>query len=306
MKIVSLSRIFFSAILFVGFCLALAAVCVYLLLSNAFGALPRTLTLLGLFYAVLTGLALIAAFGVLYRLYRVVSASMRHDILSLTRMFRDVREGQLRESYHIALREFAHTLSYLRRAGHKLVREQERLKNLGLIDHLSQLSNRRYFERRLAHLYEARKSKGTSAVLLIDLDHFKSINDQHGHDSGDLLIVNFSKALRACVRQTDFLARLGGDEFCVIYPYTSLEKATAYVERLRRQLPREIPLLQGVTHALRWTGGLSVLADADAKFDDVLWRADKALLQAKEAGRNNIKIYDPQHTFEIVPRVMAS
>ncbi len=304
MQTVPLRRIFFSAGLLVGVCMALASVCAYLLYTDAAGGTPAPSSL-GVFYASLAGLALLAALGVVVRLYRVVSAAIRHDILSLTRMFRDVRDGALRDHYPLALREFAETLSYLRSSGRKLVREKERLKNLGLIDHLSQLSNRRHFERRLAHLFEARKAKGPSSVLLIDLDHFKAVNDTHGHDAGDLLIVNFSKALRACVRQTDFLARLGGDEFCVIYPYTPIDKASVYVERLRRQLPRELPLLKGAVHALRWTGGLSALADSDKKFDDALWRADKALIQAKEAGRNNTKVYDPRPAFQSVPRVSA-
>ena len=95
------------------------------------------------------------------------------------------------------------------------------------------------------------------------------------------------------VRQTDVLVRLGGDEFCIIYSYAPLAKATALVDRLRKQLPREIPLTKGVTHQLRWTGGLSAMHDKDTKPDDVLWRADQALLLAKEAGRNATRVYDP-------------
>lgn len=304
MQTVSLRRIFLNAGVLLCVCLALAAACGYLLLTDFAGSEP-VLSLIGIVYAGLAATALLAAITVVLRLYRVVSAAVRHDVLSLTRMFRDVHDGALREDYPLALREFTETLSYLRTSGRKVVREKERLKHLGLIDHLSQLSNRRHFERRLAHLHEASKSKGPSSVLLIDVDHFKAVNDKHGHDAGDLLIVNFSKALRACVRQTDFLARLGGDEFCIIYPYTALEKASAFAERLRRQLPRELPLLKGIVHALRWTGGLSVIMDGDKKFDDVLWRADKALIEAKEAGRNNTKVYDPRHAIKLAPQGFA-
>jgi diguanylate cyclase (GGDEF)-like protein len=127
-------------------------------------------------------------------------------------------------------------------------------------------------------------------VLIIDVDHFKLVNDEHGHDAGDALIVGFSEALRAVVRNTDFIARLGGDEFCIIYTYTRLDKAKDLVERLRRELPRYINLPKGVVHTLRWTGGLSSMRDSDRKFDDVLWRADQALLQAKQGGRNNTRV----------------
>jgi diguanylate cyclase (GGDEF)-like protein len=305
LKTRSLSHVFLSAGFLAGVFLVLAGICAYLLVRQVANH-PHTPFAAGAwFYTVLLSLAVFGVFAVLFRLYRVVAAAIRHDVRSLTRMFRDVRESEVRESYPIALREFADALSYLRASGHKLVLEKKRLKNLGLMDHLSQLSNRRHFERRLAKLFEARKSKGGSTLLLIDVDHFKAVNDQYGHDCGDALIVNFSKALRACVRQSDFLARVGGDEFCIIYPYTSADRALKYAQRLRQQLPREITLMDDVVHALRWTGGLSAMTDADTKFDDVLWRADKALMHAKEAGRNDTKAYDPRLGPNQAPRVIA-
>ena len=230
---------------------------------------------------------------VLFRLYLQTVNSVRHDIRSLIRMFRDLREGGVRVDYPMALHEFAEIFDYLRDRGQKLVEEKEKMKDMGLMDHLSQLANRRHFETRLKELFEASKTNGPSSVLIIDMDHFKAVNDNHGHDAGDALIVGFANALRKVVRQTDALARLGGDEFCIIYTYASLEKALALADRLRKQLPREITLTKGVIHQLRWTGGLSVMHDKDTKPDDVLWRADQALLQAKEGGRNITKIYDP-------------
>ena len=291
MKTQPLKRVFFSAGFFTCVCLALAGICGFLFVRELNSSPRGSFSVVALLYLVLMTIAVFGVLAVLLRLYRVVGAAVRHDVRSLTRMFRDVREGEVRENYPIALREFADTLSYLRTSGRKLVLEKKRLKNLGLMDHLSQLSNRRHFERRLQKLFEARMSKGGSAVLLIDLDHFKAVNDQHGHDCGDALIVQFSRALRSCVRHSDFLARLGGDEFCIIYPYTSVEHADKYAQRLRQQLPRELSLMNNVVHTLRWTGGLSAMIDTDTKFDDVLWRADRALLHAKEAGRNNTKMH---------------
>ena len=246
-----------------------------------------------IYYLVFIAFAALAIVIVLFRLYHQTVNAVRHDIRSLIRMFRDLREGSVRVDYPMQLREFSEIFNYLRDRGQKLVEEKEKLKGMGLMDHLSQLGNRRHFERRLKELFETSKANGPSSVLIIDMDHFKSVNDKHGHDAGDALIVGFAKALRKVVRQTDVLARLGGDEFCIIYSYAPLAKATALVERLRKQLPREIPLTKGVMHQLRWTGGLSAMHDKDAKPDDVLWRADQALLQAKEAGRNTTKVYDP-------------
>jgi len=255
--------------------------------------LPAILSGNRVYYFVFIVLAALTIFIVLFRLYRQTANAVRHDIRSLIRMFRDLREGSVRVDYPMELREFSEIFNYLRDRGQKLVEEKEKLKGMGLMDHLSQLGNRRHFERRLKELFEASKANGPSSVLIIDVDHFKSVNDKHGHDAGDALIVGFAKALRKVVRQTDVLARLGGDEFCIIYSYAPLAKATTLVERLRRHLPREIPLTKGVMHQLRWTGGLSAMHDNDTKPDDVLWRADQALLQAKEAGRNTTKVYDP-------------
>jgi diguanylate cyclase (GGDEF)-like protein len=306
LKTQPLSRVFLNAGFLAGVCFALAGVCGFLFVRELAPAPRGSLGFAALLYLALMAIAAFGVLAVLFRLHRVVGAALRHDVRSLTRMFRDVREGELRESYPIALREFADALTYLRASGRKLVLEKKRLKNLGLIDHLSQLSNRRHLERRLGQLFEARKSKGGSAVLLIDVDHFKSVNDQHGHDCGDALIVQFSKALRGCVRHSDFLARLGGDEFCIIYPYTAVERADKYAQRLRQQLPRELTLMNGVVHRLLWTGGLSAMTDADTRFDDVLWRADKALIHAKEAGRNNTKLFDGSRDVEQAPRRLAS
>ncbi|MBI3570952.1 MAG: GGDEF domain-containing protein [Gammaproteobacteria bacterium] len=243
---------------------------------------------------------------VLFRLYRRTLKAVRHDIHSLIRMFRDLREGSVRVEYPMELRDFSDIFDYLRDRGQKLVKEKEKLKDMGLMDHLSQLGNRRHFEERLKELFDSSRANGPSSVLMIDMDHFKKVNDKHGHDAGDALIVGFANALRKVVRQTDVLVRLGGDEFCIIYTYASLENAKTFVDRLRRQLPREIPLTKGVMHQLRWTGGLSTMYDKDTKPDDVLWRADQALLQAKEAGRNITKVYDPVAGLPEKKRVIVS
>ncbi len=216
---------------------------------------------------------------------------VRHDIESLVRMFRDIHDGHIRVDYPMLLREFSGVFRYLRSSGTQMMEEKRHFKEMGLIDHLSQLNNRRHFEKRLEDLYSNSKLNGPSSVLIIDVDHFKRVNDEHGHDVGDALIVGFAEAMRKVVRKTDILARLGGDEFCVIYTYTGLDKARDLVDRLRRDLPRHIPLPKGIVHALRWTGGLSAMHNGDKKFDDVLWRADQALLEAKENGRNNTRVY---------------
>lgn len=293
----SLTKIGRRATLALCGCAALGATAGTLLVMNTWEAAgsERFFTFERTLYLFFIAVAVVTAARIVLGMQRHVARAVRADIKSIGRMFYDVRHGGLRETYPMALEEFTGVFQYLRDSGRKLVEEKEKLKGLGLIDHLSQLSNRRHFEKRLKELHEVCKTHGPSSVLIIDMDHFKAVNDHYGHDIGDALIVAFAKALRTGVRHTDFLARLGGDEFCIVYPYTPLTKAAAYADRLRKQLPRALTLPKNIEHPLKWTGGLSVMADTDAKFDDVLWRADKALMRAKETGRNLTEIWPPSN-----------
>jgi diguanylate cyclase (GGDEF)-like protein len=286
----------------VGACLALMAVSGYLLMRAPGGdaSAPTSLFCLGL---IVIGAALLVS--TLLRLQRRAALLVRHDVKSLVRLAKDARRGSLRVDYPVALAEFAEAFEAVHKSGRRLVRENEALKDIGLIDHLSQLGNRRHFETRLKEIHEAMPTHGASSVLIVDVDKFKQVNDRHGHDAGDALIVAFANLLRKNVRQTDVLARLGGDEFCVIYPYTPLDKARTLVDRLRKQLPRDVELVRGIRHVLRWTGGLSTMHDTDASPEDVLWRADQAMLKAKQAGRNLTLSFDPVHGPEEIRRIMS-
>lgn len=233
--------------------------------------------------------ALLAAMA--WAFWRIVRGT-RHDIRSLARVFQDLRQGTVRVDYPLELNEFRKIFSHLRRSGGELLEQQKRLKDMGLIDHLSQVHNRRAFEARLQELFHQRKVPGPSSLLMIDMDQFKAVNDNQGHDVGDLLIVRMAEILRQSVRNSDFVARLGGDEFCIVFTYTPLHAATHLVLRLRKGLPTTLALTPSYTHELRWTGGLSAFELGDTRHDEVLWRADQALLKAKEAGRDRSFVFD--------------
>jgi diguanylate cyclase (GGDEF)-like protein len=287
----SLKRLHTAALMAIFGCLLLAATAGVLL----FFELTRPLTGAVAFYAVLFLAALAAVAAINVGLYRTIAA-VRLDIRSLVQMFNDVHRGALRPDYPAAFTEFAVAQRYLRGWGRSLVMEKQRLTDMGLVDHLSQLGNRRHFDVRLKEIFQQARTHGPSSVLILDLDRFKQVNDMHGHDAGDELIVSFAAALRDNVRHTDVLARLGGDEFCIVYTYTPLTKAAELAERLRRALPRVLELKSGVRHALQWSGGLSAVQASDIRPDDVLWRADRALLQAKDAGRNRTATDDSSNT----------
>ena len=216
----------------------------------------------------------------------------RHDIRSLARVFQDIRQGTVRVDYPMELKEFRTIFLHLRRSGGELLEQQKRFKDMGLIDHLSQVHNRRAFESRLQELFHQRKVPGPSSLLMIDVDRFKAVNDNQGHDVGDLLIVRIAELLKQSVRNSDFVARLGGDEFCIVFTYAPLQAATHLVLRLRKGLPATLALTPSYTHELKWTGGLSAFELGDTRYDEVLWRADQALLKAKEAGRDRSFVFD--------------
>ncbi|NOZ09897.1 MAG: GGDEF domain-containing protein [Gammaproteobacteria bacterium] len=252
--------------------------------STRLTSLRNTLT------AIFAVIALLLFFGD-RMLFSFTAKALHYDIKLVARMFKDIRDGRLHSNYPIQLEEFRHLLNYIARSGGKLVRERRKLQDLGLTDHLSQLPNRRAFEDRLEQLFIQSGTGFAMSVLMIDIDHFKQVNDNFGHDAGDALIVKFAAALKKATRDTDFVARLGGDEFCIIFPYTELETASELADRLRRKLPKTLELKPGATHILHWTGGLSTMETHDATYDEVLWRADQALLEAKEAGRNRVYVY---------------
>lgn len=241
----------------------------------------------------LTAIAVIAALvaTLTWAFSRIVRGT-RHDIRSLARVFQDLRQGTVRVDYPLELKEFRTIFLHLRRSGGELLEQQKRFKDMGLIDHLSQVHNRRAFESRLQELFHQRKVPGPSSLLMIDVDRFKAVNDNQGHDVGDLLIVRMAELLKRSVRNSDFVARLGGDEFCIVFTYTPLQAASHLVQRLRKTLPATLALTPSYTHALKWTGGLSAFELGDTRYDEVLWRADQALLKAKEAGRDRSFIFD--------------
>ncbi len=209
--------------------------------------------------------------------------ALNHDTETLARMVGDEQRESGRPIYTAELAPLC-----------KVVREErERLVHLGLTDYLSKAGNRRALEQWLRDFHNDPEAGAPVSVLLIDIDHFKEINDKYGHQVGDRVIESFVHLLKHRVRRYDLIARLGGDEFCVVFPKTDLNIAASLAGRLRAQLPSVIELTDNLFHPLSWTGGMSVTDPFDNAYDKVLWRADQALIRAKDNGRNQTKICRP-------------
>jgi len=154
-------------------------------------------------------------------------------------------------------------------------------------DALTGASNRRYFEEALAVQITQTRSYGEPlCLLIIDIDNFKAINDNFGHQMGDLVIVELAKLLQAGLRKPDLLARWGGDEFVVMLPHTQVQEAHQIAERLRLSMAAHVfPVVPQVTGSF----GVAELQH-DESAEDWFARVDRVLYTAKEAGRNQVKL----------------
>ncbi|MCY1290687.1 diguanylate cyclase (GGDEF) domain protein [compost metagenome] len=158
------------------------------------------------------------------------------------------------------------------------------LEDLVATDELTGLFNRRHFLRLAEREQVAMEPGQRHGLALIDLDHFKRINDQHGHAAGDRVLQTFAAVARACLRDGDILARYGGEEFVLLLPNTDADQFTACCERLREAFAGAEPVGVAVAQ-LSLSVGMTLLGDGD-DLDDALHRADQALYSAKRNGRN--------------------
>ncbi len=187
-------------------------------------------------------------------------------------------------------------------------RTEDRVRQLAFYDPLTELPNRRLLIDRLSQVLSASQRSGCFyALMFLDLDNFKSLNDTHGHAVGDLLLIEAAGRLKRCVRQVDTVARFGGDEFVVMLSHLHAEEAasgsqaTAVAEKIRASLsePYLLTIIRDgkveamVEHHCTVSIGVALFIEQDASQDDILKWADKAMYQAKRSGRNAIRLYQP-------------
>jgi two-component system cell cycle response regulator len=161
---------------------------------------------------------------------------------------------------------------------------------LAITDALTGLYNRRYMETHISGLIEHASSRNKPlTVLVLDIDYFKSINDNHGHDVGDEVLREFALRIRKSIRGIDLACRYGGEEFVVIMPETDLAVATTVAERLRRRIAGEPFAIQQGARTIEVTisVGIAALGGSDDAAS-VMKRADQALYRAKRDGRNRV------------------
>lgn len=180
----------------------------------------------------------------------------------------------------------------------RIHRVEQEMRSLASYDSLTGLLSRHaFFDNASNHVSLARRERSPFAVLIVDLDHFKSINDRYGHPAGDAVLKLFADVVNSVTRRSDIVGRLGGEEFAMVLPSTPTAEALEFSERLHAAINKAV--LKFNNSAIRYTASIGLTefdVESEDNVDDLLARADLALYQAKQAGRNQTATFNPKLT----------
>ncbi|MBC8079580.1 MAG: EAL domain-containing protein, partial [Gorillibacterium sp.] len=180
---------------------------------------------------------------------------------------------------------------------------EEQIKHYAFHDSLTGLPNRRYFREKLAdHLINCQSSNNSMAVMFLDLDQFKMINDSHGHETGDLLLIEVASRLRSCIRKQDVVSRLGGDEFTIIMSGVSMREAGEYARYMKQSLCKKF----NINGNLCFTApsiGISMYPEDGDDVDTLIKCADTAMYHVKLNGKNHFRFYASDMKEKILRRL---
>ena len=191
---------------------------------------------------------------------------------------------------------------------------EDKIRQLALYDPLTGLANRRLLRDRLQHAtVTAQRHRNVGAILMLDMDHFKILNDTEGHNLGDELLIEVSRRLQQCCRKTDTIARLGGDEFVVVLEWLGTGETEAYqavkavAENIRIALgkPYKLGSFKHVHHASASIGA-AIFTGKELSDGELLKRADVAMFEAKELGRNRVCLYNKKRQVLISSKTAIS
>ncbi len=198
----------------------------------------------------------------------------------------------------LLLSYFVLRLAKMRKKANKDLKNlNSQLYELATTDSMTKLLNRRHFlELAQLHLAELQRSKLNSALLMIDIDHFKKVNDTYGHAMGDEAIIAFANLLKASLREYDIVGRIGGEEFAMLLSHCETSAAEAIAERLRYKTNYLAISLKNIKITISISIGLKLLTSDDHDIGAAMQKADKALYQAKTNGRNQVIVYHGKKT----------
>jgi diguanylate cyclase (GGDEF)-like protein/hemerythrin-like metal-binding protein len=291
--------------------------------NNKVVILNRTLYFTSTFLIVLLLLAVFSSrlltHSIIYPVSRITHAMTRlskgdRDIRFTDRFARD-ELGEMVRAYESCRRsllqgDLASAIVYRRKEVElqRKVQEKEHYKELASTDPLTGAFNRRKFnDLANGELERISRYNRPLSVMMLDLDHFKSINDNYGHASGDTVLKEFHKTCQSRVRNSDIIARIGGEEFSILMPETGLEQAKLLAERIREavseisvKVDNDIIRLTVSIGVTEWSG------ECFQEFNDMLEYADQALYEAKNSGRNRVIAYSKMENEKSVKEDEAS
>lgn len=166
-----------------------------------------------------------------------------------------------------------------------------KLEQMSRVDGLTSLFNRRFWEEQFTREFKRlNRSNLPAAAIMLDIDHFKAVNDNYGHPAGDFIIKTLAKIIKTAIRETDIAGRYGGEEFAIFLPETNQAHAKLVAERIRKLAEKYTPVYEGTE--IKFTVSVGVAAFDQSYSDHIAWleQADQALYQAKESGRNQVCI----------------
>lgn len=173
----------------------------------------------------------------------------------------------------------------------QLALRKKKFETLSQIDGLSALYNRRYWQEHLMRIFEStRKNEEQSCLMLVDVDHFKTINDKLGHTAGDSVIAELGALIKKCIREHDIPGRYGGEEFAIILPRTDIDEARQLAERIKQHVETK-RFTHCQTISIHVSIGVAPLGLQLQDYNQWIANADVALYEAKRSGRNRVAVY---------------
>ena len=227
-------------------------------------------------------------------------ATHTHDELGeLAQMFNEMRaeisrsQNSLQEKVDVTGEALIEVNSKLRERTRELEKTLALVEELAVTDSLTKLANRRYFDERLNELFSrSQRYNEPMCVVLLDIDHFKQINDRHGHAAGDCVLRSLGELIAARTRETDVAARLGGDEFGILLYRTRLEEARLFTEELTALIQNCSSVCSGKSVTVSVSTGVALSTQIpESSTASLMICADQALYEAKRRGRNQTVCY---------------
>lgn len=183
-------------------------------------------------------------------------------------------------------------LKYRLKIGERIIKLEQRILSLARTDYLTGLLNRRAFIERLeAEINKGKRMRGSFGLVIIDIDHFKQINDTYGHQAGDIVLQSFARTIKNSCRGYDFIGRYGGEEFIIGLPDADMNQAALTAERIRLRVAEEDIWLPGKDVLIKITASFGITAmenGVPSSVDLLISAADDALYLAKSLGRNQV------------------